>query len=453
MAVSKAPDKQAVVLIHGIGEQRPMDTLRRFVCAVWTSDDSVKHEYADSNLWSKPDRVSDSFELRRLTTSRNKADIRTDFFEFYWAHLMTGTKLSHVLAWARILLLRWPWNVTKPLRGAWLLVVVLALAVVFFAVNGSLPEETQLVQIPAWLSIVSGMFGAVLSTVVLLYVGDAARYLHPAPPNIQRRHAIRSAGVELLNNLHDSGQYERIVIVGHSLGSVIGYDILTHAWPEYNHRFEDPEEPKDTALEALEALAAAKANADEAQPAQREYLEELREQNHPWLVSDFVTLGSPLTHATMLLARDAQDLEQKQQDREFPTCPPVLEKNGFSFERTYDTHRAGKGGKKVTKPRKFRVPHHAAVFGPTRWTNLYFPARLVFWGDVIAGPLVPLFGPGIRDVPVRTRRRLGLLSHTLYWDGGAQSVPEHIQALRNAVNLLNARVDRDGGSAKPRSTK
>ncbi len=99
------------------------------------------------------------------------------------------------------------------------------------------------------------------------------------------------------------------------------------------------------------------------------------------------------------------------------------------------------------------MPHHAAVFGPTRWTNLYFPARLVFWGDVIAGPLVPLFGSGIRDVPVRTRRRMGLLSHTLYWDGGAQGVPEHIQSLRNAVDLLDAGVDWDGGSTKPRPTE
>jgi len=31
--------KQAVLLIHGIGEQRPMDTLRGFVETVWTSDE------------------------------------------------------------------------------------------------------------------------------------------------------------------------------------------------------------------------------------------------------------------------------------------------------------------------------------------------------------------------------------------------------------------------------
>lgn len=445
--MAEAPDKQAVVLIHGIGEQKPMDTLRGFVEAVWLSDESVKHTHAQANLWSKPDRVSDSFELRRLTTSKNRAGTRTDFFEFYWAHLMSGTKLQHVLAWARVLLLRWPWNVPKPLFGAWVLVVLLVLAVAFFVVNGSLPEDRRLLQIPLWGSLVLGAVGAGLSYLVLWYVGDAARYLHPAPTNIQRRHEIRSAGVDLLEKLHETGRYGRIVIVGHSLGSVIGYDILTHAWPDYDTRFDKPEGPQDEALKALEALAADGAGAEQLQPAQRAYLRELKAQNHRWLVTDFVTLGSPLTHAAVLLARDAQDLAQKQRDREFPTCPPVLEKGRFSYERSLEARRTGKEGQEIVERRRFDVPHHAAVFGPTRWTNLYFPAWLVFWGDLIAGPLAPFFGAGVRDVAVKTGLRGGLLSHTLYWKGVAKPAPAHIAALRAAVNLTDDPAERDDGAA------
>lgn len=52
-------------------------------------------------------------------------------------------------------------------------------------------------------------------------VGDAARYLHVAPRNVQRRHGIRQAGIKLLNALHDRG-YKPIAVVGHSLSSVIG---------------------------------------------------------------------------------------------------------------------------------------------------------------------------------------------------------------------------------------
>ena len=72
--------KQAVVLIHGIGEQVPMATLRGFVEAVWTTDPDVPKPHVPAQRWSKPDQVSGDFELRRLTTSENRDGRRTDFF-------------------------------------------------------------------------------------------------------------------------------------------------------------------------------------------------------------------------------------------------------------------------------------------------------------------------------------------------------------------------------------
>jgi hypothetical protein len=54
-----------------------------------------------------------------------------------------------------------------------------------------------------------------------------------------------------------------------------------------------------------------------------------------WRVTDFVTLGSPLAHADILLARDRVGLEAKQNDREFPTCLPVLEKVIFFYKCGY----------------------------------------------------------------------------------------------------------------------
>ena len=32
---------QAVIVIHGMGEQRPMDTIKGFVRAVWETDDEI----------------------------------------------------------------------------------------------------------------------------------------------------------------------------------------------------------------------------------------------------------------------------------------------------------------------------------------------------------------------------------------------------------------------------
>lgn len=66
-----------------------------------------------------------------------------------------------------------------------------------------------------------------------------------------------------------------------------------------------------------------------------------------------------------------------------------------------------------------------------RWTNLYFPARFIFWGDLIAGKTAPNLGPGIRDVAVRTGQRFGLFTHTLYWTRGKSGrTEEHIGELR-----------------------
>src|SRR6266850_195001 len=145
--------KQAVLLIHGIGEQKPMETLRGFVNSVWTRDASIHHPFAGSQVWSKPDLVSKSFELRRLTTPQNQAGIRTDFFEMYWAHLMRGTTLGHVLGWARSLLLRKPSTVPRHLKLVyWVLIGVLAFSAGFalYAVAANAGDRHS--AFPAWLS-------------------------------------------------------------------------------------------------------------------------------------------------------------------------------------------------------------------------------------------------------------------------------------------------------------
>ncbi len=427
--------KQAVILIHGIGEQVPMDTLRSFVKAVWTTDDSLRTEYAPSTTWSKPDQMSGDFELRRLTTARSHENKLTDFFEFYWAHMMEGTQVAHLLAWAKLLLLRRPDSVPKQLRGLWCFLVGTALVVVLAIIASFIWADS----IPVWLKHAVRFGGSAVwvligSFVVKKVAGDAARYLHVAPPNIESRHRIRTAGVKLLRRLHASGEYDRIIVVGHSLGTVIGYDILTYSWAHYNNRLKADASLATTALAALEELAR---NPKEDpgyvevwQTAQSAYLKELQAAEHPWLVTDFVTMGSPLAHATLLLGRTADEFESRKTEREFPTCPPVLE------EDTTD----GKTERKFTyKSDKLWIPHHAAVFGPTRWTNLYFPCHYTICGDVIGGPVRPAFGMGIRDVPVTTCLQGGIFTHTLYWTLPKtycdKCAPPWITSLRQAVRL------------------
>ena len=428
--------KQAVVLIHGIGEQRPMDTLRAFVDAVWVRDAAIHDRFSGHDVWSKPDNVSRNFELRRLTTPRNIADRQTDFFEFYWAHLMQGTSYGHVFAWARTLLVRPPGTVPRQLRAVYWLILILLLAatgLLGFAIARWGAKVTPLLP---WFSLLGSLLVLpAVAFVLLRVVGDAARYLHVAPANIQARHQIRAAGVALLEELHDPLRgYDRIVIVGHSLGSVIGYDMLTSAWVDFHHRHEGNAGSME-ALEALEALARSERPAIEAvQAAQRRYLEELNTNGNPWRVTDFITVGSPLAHAAILLASDAAELRRKQEDREFPRCLPELEtlrRDNVEVQRfSYEADRAD--------PNRYRIPHHAAVFAPTRWTNLYFPCRAIVRGDLIGGPVNGILGDHIRDLPVATRERRGWLAHTQYWhpSRGSYEAP-HILALREVLDLTD----------------
>lgn len=431
------PLKQAVVLIHGVGEQVPMDTLRGFVRAVWTTNPGIIQPGKPTGVWSKPDEISQNYELRRLTTAENVRNQRTDFFEFYWADLMQDTELSHVWAWARVLLFRWPSRIPAQLRGLWCLLVLLGLAVVTAWLNSSfgwfaVPYEDTI-------KFGGGLLWAGLSWFLIHFAGDAARYLHVAPANIESRRKIRDAGIQLLENLEKSGKYDRIILVGHSLGTVIGYDILTLLWTKYNEKHATT--APAPALDALEAMVRnlpedlrtltpkeQDAFAQLYHGAQAARLAEMRSQQHPWLVSDFITMGSPLSHATVLMAANGRRLGEKFREREFPSCPPAMETVNNQRQCSYTTAAGA------------RVPHHAAVFTTVRWTNLFFPCWATFWGDVIGGPVAKVFGPGVRDVPVRTLRGLGFFTHTAYWSlapsfAPPSPPPPHIQELRAALKL------------------
>jgi len=165
--------------------------------------------------------------------------VSTDFYELYWAHLMTGTAWRHVTAWAATLLLRWPWKVPSRLKTPWVICWIAVLIVAAALLGPSRPKS------PSEWSLVGALTGLVILVCKskgayfgLQYAGDAARYLSPRPENVGVRQAIRSAAVDLLTGLHDDPtwrRYHRIILVGHSLGSVIGYDALTHLWQRRHH--------------------------------------------------------------------------------------------------------------------------------------------------------------------------------------------------------------------------
>ena len=459
--------KTAVVVIHGIGEQRPMETLPGFVKAVWSDDAKVISEERGT-VFSKPDFVSGSFELRRMTTRR--ADLphkkRVDFFEFYWAHMMPGHTLSAVAGWLKRLFLRAPSHVPPKFFGLWLFgIVSFVIAALIFGFwyfdDWDLPFGLELpFKLPEWsMPVVAGVVAIVgyyLPSKIVPIIGDAARYLDAAPGNIELRQKIRSEGVELLEALAKRGKYDRIVLVGHSLGSVIAYDIVNFLWTRlesqraiHRHATGGPAaaalkevEAKGLVLRDAEAkLKNASTGEEKAKmlallgdtrvayrEAQRAYFETLSTGNDPlWLISDLVTLGAPLSKADVLLADTPPEFEERKRRRELPTCPPIYEKHDDTgaLEFSYETS-TGSG--------VFR-PHHAAPFSATVWTNVYVPNRLIILGDVISGPVAPKFGHGITDVELRIGTPPGF-RHTDYWRASnPDTADETLEALRRAMNL------------------
>ena len=422
-----AANRQAVVVIHGVGNQRPMDTLRPFVDAVLNVDPACDH---DPKYYSTPENLSGTFELRRLQ-SRNSRP-RTDYFELYWQHLVPTATWQRIYAWLTLLLSRRPSDVPPSLHILWkfswgiavAVIILLVMTIVAWLLPASWAPPTWLAKwsgLPLGLSVVL----LLIQGLILNYVGDAAIYLSPEPRNIQARQAVREAGVSLIERLHQGEEtghtYDRIVIVGHSLGSVIGYDMLTYAWPRFNESHERPERPTRESLQEAEVAAKnlwktasqaddqglLQAKQEWARTTRRLWLEQ-RINRFPWLVTDFITLGSPLAHSLMLLARNKAEFNRKKVQRELPTSPPQLEKGrSFSYPKGY---KLDDGSQRTT----FAL-HHAAVFAVVRWTNLFFPARFILKGDLIGGAVGDALGPGIIDVPVRTETRGGWLVHTCYW--------------------------------------
>ena len=78
--------RQAVVLIHGMGNQYPMETLRSFVKNL-SSEDQI--------IYSSPNRITEDLELRRLSFD----DKPFDFYEYYWAHHVKVPGMADVLSW------------------------------------------------------------------------------------------------------------------------------------------------------------------------------------------------------------------------------------------------------------------------------------------------------------------------------------------------------------------
>lgn len=611
------PIRTAVLVVHGMGLQRPLDTVRGVIKAVWQSGDPSESAH---KIWLHPERSGIDIDLAVITTSwldgvtPNRS---VDFHELYWSHLMSETPGLAVLLWLFELAHKGPSWLKPNMRLVWgagalfLVLMILSISLLVLKVIERLagvsgnPESLLITPVlmflifaivcilvfawfrawafilwsiaaavllagaywfssgqsanfvtlalPALIALIAvrllmGNWGVVvffvayvfsfffellihwkldptialsdpqlipwamtspwclvaacviLATYQILsmvflqpYLGDAARYFRDAPSNVAVRREIRRQAVDTLEGLHLSGRYDRIVVVAHSLGTVIAYDMLrayfarvARSLPTTGYRLEQRINEAETKIDAFtksvarfqKAMAESKKKRGTAQPAspdpsdlrshgrqiirdiafivneERNAAHEKTAGNAPdvgipdsavdtehkaWLVTDFVTLGSPLAHAHYLMC-DGQrpdelvsDFKRRVKEREFPVCPPKREIEDGDGPLTY--RRAGDSSGRCSF-------HNGALFGLTRWTNLFFPVSELFHGDAIGGPLGDIFGFGIVDIGLAadSPRDSGLRAHTRYWYMPKKDPLKtpHIQELRNAINLTDA---------------
>lgn len=307
----------------------------------------------------------------------------------------------------------------------------------------SLSERYSAVIAVAIISVYCALYALFLQP----FLGDAARYFRPSPANVLVRREIRKQAVDMLHTLHEWGTYDRIIVVAHSLGTVVAYDMLRAYFSRVNNSLPRPDilEPEFSELDQHDrnsSFGTIKTK-DEFREKGRELIRKIAAEtvNSPnaskrkqptWLVTDFITLGSPLTHAQYLMCdgnteeKLTDDFHRRVKQREFPTCPP--------------DKQAGDGLLSFWNPdTRKREFHHAALFGLTRWTNLFFPMYQLFWGDAVGGPLRSVFGRYIIDIPVSTANsgKPSFFTHTSYWKttGPMGRGSPQIRALKRAINL------------------
>ncbi|MFN8192744.1 MAG: hypothetical protein U0R80_00505 [Nocardioidaceae bacterium] len=427
--------RQAVVVIHGMGEQLPLSTLTRFIDTALRP----KNEKGDRTYFSRPESVTGSYESRRFLAPRfppqeDRAEwhAQTDFFEYHWADKMQGNRLDDLWPTFRRMLLQWPTRVPHGIKALWFvgwaLILTAVWAVGWGPLEGKVIGEKNWVTVAITALVSGGVVAAALSYgasrllprwLTSSFV-DVVRYLDTSPRSYEVRREIRKGLVEMLQALHDSTapRYDRVVIVAHSLGAYIGYDAIAYLWGLMNAQTgRKPGQHELEGLLELELAASAlpdRAPAQDAlvasfQQAQRDLWLGSRRQGNPWLISDFVSVGTPMYFADQLMfGKGGRSFAARIDRRELPTCPPHNEESErnnihkdqgatrfYSWEKSWST---GSGPKR--KSFSYRVLYEGAPFAVVRWTNLWFPVRLGLFGDWFGGPLAPLFGCGIKDVPL-----------------------------------------------------
>ena len=211
--------KTAYLVIHGMGEQAPFETLDQFTRGLTAAMQKASGSGLPPEL-SHQLLKRDDWEQSYLAVKQDGVAV-ADVYEFYWAYLtVQQAQLSDVATW-----------LTAVIKGAATYRGLAPQQVWSRVLKFGFVDATLVRLVVAGLHRAESLLRWVLPgfpDLLIDYLGDVAAYCAPdeRSPHFAVRQKIISAGSDLLLTLLRQPQYERIIIVGHSLGSVIAYDLL-----------------------------------------------------------------------------------------------------------------------------------------------------------------------------------------------------------------------------------
>ncbi len=423
--------KQVIILIHGIGEQRPMETATAFARTI-ADDESISF---------RPSTFGLSGEINRISIAETRDRPRTDIYEYYWAHEFRDNQLSTIHNWFFHLFLSCVKKIIAtrrrgfgakltpgPLMPKELLIVVLGIAYGFFWGSGIAAlmwAAHSLTTLVGTLIVGTLLYKLVLGNLVFGYLADAAKYLSNHPDNVAARGRVRTGAIDLIRSLNQSDKYDRVMVIGHSLGSVIAMDAITQYWHEACVTIQLESNQEKGLMICYHQLLASmspsvgKVDISIFQKRQREMRAALNVDKVRWKISDFVTVGSPLSFANFLVAKDEADFVfKRERTPQILLCPPTLEKDKNFYHKNIGTPLL----------RNYLLPTASSVFLYIRWTNIYGHK------DMVGGAVAPLFGAGVFDLKAHSSSFLA--AHTEYFNAKKGKIANQIKsALKLEVKL------------------
>ncbi len=201
--------------------------------------------------------------------------------------------------------------------------------------------------------IVKQLFGALSAFIkepVPDFIGDLVRYLDldPRSERFEIRRKIMNGAMEELKALLKDDSYNRIMVAGHSLGSVIGYDALNRIIQEVS----------------TEKEAATTGAGNEKMVREKEAMK----------ITGFISFGSPLDKIALFFRQHVKDNKRVQQQ-------VLSHLRGFRSVRLEEDKTPGKEASEMKLKFNITNPIGSEWDNSIRWLNFYHKK------DIISGKL------------------------------------------------------------------